>query len=76
MEEEARVEGMRMEHVSEYLRYFLYESRKYDAECCRGVETKRKVAGDIMSMVNDARRMGYDGSNERTTYRVDWRMNT
>ena len=54
MECEVRVDGMRLEHVSEY-KYFgcaLDESSTDDAEYRRKVVSGRKVTNDTRSLVN------------------------
>ena len=55
LECKVRVDGMRLEHVSEfkYLRCVLNESGTNEAECRRQVESGRRVASAIMSLVND-----------------------
>ena len=54
LECEVCMDGMRMEHVSEfkYLGCILDESDTYEAECCRKLESGRRVASAIRSLVN------------------------
>ena len=54
MECEVHVDGMRLEHVSEfkYLGYVLDESGTDGEECSRKVASGRRVAGAIRSLVN------------------------
>ena len=58
LECEVRVDGIRLEHVSEfkYLGYVLDESGADEAECSRKVMSGRRAAGPIRSLV-DARRL-------------------
>ena len=53
MEREIRVDGTRLEKVSEfkYLRCILNESNTDDSEYCRKVASRRKVAGAIRSPI-------------------------
>ena len=54
LECEVCVDGMRLEHLSEfkYLGYDLNEAGTDEAECRRKVASGRRVAGTIRSMVN------------------------
>ena len=54
LECEVCVDGIRLEHVSEfiYLGCILDESGTYEAECSRKVVSGRSIAGAIRSVVN------------------------
>ena len=54
LECEVRVYGIRLEHVSEfkYLECIFNESGTDGAECSRKVAGGRRIAGEIMSLVN------------------------
>ena len=54
LECEVHVDGIRLEHVSEfrYLRCVLYESGTDGVECSKKVASGRRVAGVIRSLVN------------------------
>ena len=54
LECEVCIDGIRLEHVYEfkYLRCVLDESGTDEAECCKKVESGRRVAGAIRSLVN------------------------
>ena len=54
LESEVLVDGMQLEHVSEfkYLGCVLDESGTGESECCRKVASRRRVAGAIRSLVN------------------------
>ena len=54
LECEVCVDGIRLEHVSEYkyLRCVLDESDTDEAECSRNVASGRRVSGAIRSLVN------------------------
>ena len=54
MECEVHVDGIRLDHVSEF-KYFgcvLNESGTDGAECCRKVASGKRIAGAIRSLVN------------------------
>ena len=55
LECQVHVDGIRLEHVSEfkYLGCVLDESGKDEAECSRKMASGRRVAGAINSLVND-----------------------
>ena len=57
LESEVCVNGISLEHVSEYkyLVCVLYESGTYGEECSRKVASGRRVAGAIRSLVNSRR---------------------
>ena len=54
LECEVHVNGIHIEYVSEfkYLECVLDESGSYGAECSREVASRRRVTGDIRSLVN------------------------